>query len=195
MRRHRNPIDPMNCNHRGLRGKLNSSSNNLSFCKLHRTLFINIHQYIVHYLATNTHHREQAESHNSMLNDLSQEWYPLSFTYKNWFCLVCFFLFAKTPTGRFGLLLPRHVRNLACFIVRPQGEFSLEREIVCRPLCVIFFGLDSWLGVATPCLQPSIKRAIQMIEWSHDYVFQRIQCQPSPPCCSQHICTEIYVPS
>ena len=73
MRRHRNPIDPMNCNHRGLRGKLNSSSNNLSFCKLHRTLFINIHQYIVHYLATNTHHREQAESHNSMLNDLSQE--------------------------------------------------------------------------------------------------------------------------
>ena len=91
-----------------------------------------------------------------------------------------FFCFAKTPTGRFGLLLPRHVRNLACFIVRPQGEFSLEREIGCRPLCVIFFGLDSWLGVATPCLQPSIKRAIQTIEWSHDYVFQRIQCQPSP---------------
>ena len=105
-----------------------------------------------------------------------------------------FFWFAKTPTGRFGLLLPRHVRNLACFIVRPQGESSLEREIVRRPLYVIFFGPDSWLGVATPCLQSSIKRAIQMIEWSHDYVFQRIQRQLSPPCCSQYICTEIYDP-
>lgn len=125
MRRHRNPTDPMNCNHRELRGKLNSWSNNLSFeafCLVFANYMDTIHIHTsIHRILLN--HQYTIESKQSRITvcwmiEVKNDIPSVSHIRIG---LVCFFCFAKTWQDAFDFFC-QDVRNLACFIIRPQGE-------------------------------------------------------------------------